>query len=165
MKKTWAQKLKDKETLHKVLQLEKRFPCYNGVHKMGVEEGETVVLVNPSEIIPIMAAVPRGKLISIREICRKIARSHGVKGCCTLTTGIFIMTIANAVEEAIAKGEQSILTRVPYWRTVKAEGFLNRKYPGGLEAHRRLLEGEGFDIISRGSNYQVTQFQEHVVQV
>ena len=53
------------------------------------------------------------------------------------------MTIANAVEEAAKEGED---LSVFYWRTLKSEGFLNEKYPGGVEAHKRLLEKEGFRV-------------------
>jgi hypothetical protein len=163
MKKTWAQKIEDKKTLPKVLKLEDQFPCYNAVHKMGVDAGDPVVMVNASEIVPLMANVPKGKLITIWEICRKIAKNHKVKGCCSLTTGIFIMSIANAVQEAIVKGDKSDLTRVPYWRTLKADGFLNEKYPGGVEVHKRLLEEEGYKIIPRGKKYQVADFEKYLV--
>jgi hypothetical protein len=40
MKKTWQEKLEDKPSFPKVLRLEKRFPCYNAVHKMGAEVGD-----------------------------------------------------------------------------------------------------------------------------
>ena len=158
MKKTWAEKLEDKKTLPKILKLEKRFPCYNAVHKMGANAGDPVILVNASEILPLMAQVPAGKLITIWEICKKIAASHQTKGCCSLVAGINIMSIANAVEEAIAKNDPSALTKIPYWRTLKADGFLNQKYPGGIEAHKQLLENEGFKIIARGKKYQVSNF-------
>jgi alkylated DNA nucleotide flippase Atl1 len=163
MKKTWVEKLEDKENLPKVLKLEKRFPCYNAVHKMGANAGDPVVLVNASEIIPIMSSVPKGKLITIREICQGIAKKYKVKGCCSLTTGIFIMTIANAAEEAISQGAESDLTKTPYWRTLKADGFLNEKYPGGLEVHRELLQKEGFKVIARGKKYQVADLEKYLI--
>ena len=84
----------------KVRKLEKGLPCYNTVHKTGAEAGDDIILVNPSEVVEIMKRVPRGKLITIVEICKKIAKQHNVKGCCSLTTGIFIITAANAAEEA-----------------------------------------------------------------
>jgi len=164
MKKTWIQKIEDKKTLPKVLKLEKHFPCYNAVHKMGANAGEPVVLVNASEIMPLMAKVPKGKLITIWEICREIAKNHKVKGCCSLTTGIFIMSIANAAEEAVAQGDKSDLAKIPYWRTLKADGFLNEKYPGGLEGHKKRLEKEGHKIIARGKKYQVADFEEYLLR-
>lgn len=161
MKKTWQQKLEDKASLPKVLRLEKRFPCYNAVHKMGAEVGDKVVLVNPSEVVEIMKQVPKGKLTTIVEICKTIARQHDVEACCSLTTGIFIMTAANAVEEANREGKS---LDIPYWRTLKADGFLNPKYPGGQEAHKKLLEQEGHRVIQKGKNLVVQDFQEHLLQ-
>jgi len=146
-RKSWQEKLRDKEGLPKILKLEQRFPCYNAVHKMGAAAGDPVILVNPGEVTDIMKRIPKGKLITIVEICKAIARTHRVKGCCSLTTGIFIMTAANAAEEAARQGKD---LGIPYWRTLKAEGFLNEKYPGGIRAHRRLLEKEGFTIEAKG---------------
>jgi hypothetical protein len=155
-KKSWQEKLEDKEGLPKILKLEKRFPCYNAVHKMGAEVGDEVVLVNPSEVVEIMKEVPRRRLVTIVEICKKIARKHKVKACCSLTTGIFIMTAANAAEEASKKGKD---LKIPYWRTLKADGFLNEKYPGGQEAQKKNLEDEGFKVIQKGKKYLVQNYQ------
>ncbi|HUX47871.1 MAG TPA: MGMT family protein [Dehalococcoidia bacterium] len=162
MKKTWQEKLKDKPSFPKVLRLEKEFPCYNAVHKMGAEAGDAVVLVNPSEVVEIMKQVPKGKLITIVEICKKIAKQHGVPACCTLTTGIFIMTAANAAEEASKEGKS---LDIPYWRTLKTDGFLNEKYPGGQEAHKRLLERENFRVIARGKKYQVDDYKKYLIKL
>ncbi len=161
-KKTWKEKLADKKGLPKILNLEQRFPCYNAVHKMGAEADDEVVLVNPSEVVEIMARVPKGKVTTIVEVCKQIAKKYGVKACCSLTTGIFIMTIANAAEES-KKGNQGV--NIPYWRTLKAGGFLNEKYPGGAEAHRRLLEKEGFKISQKGRKFVVSDWQKHLVVV
>jgi len=161
MKKTWQEKLTDKASLPKVLRLEKRFPCYNAVHKMGAEVGDEVVLVNPSEVVEIMKRVPKGKLTTTVEICKTIAKQHDVEACCSLTTGIFIMTAANAAEEAKRQGKS---LNIPYWRTLKADGFLNPKYPGGQEAQKKLLEQEGHRVIQKGKNLLVQDFQEYLLQ-
>jgi len=162
MKKTWQEKLIDKPSFPKVLRLEKGFPCYNAVHKTGAEAGDDVVLVNPSEVVEIMKQVPKGKLITIVEICKKIAKQHGVPACCTLTTGIFIMTAANAAEEASKEGKS---LDIPYWRTLKTDGFLNEKYPGGQESHKRLLERENFSVIARGKKYQVDDYEKYLMKL
>jgi len=159
-KKSWQEKLADKQGYPKILKLEKRFPCYNAVHKMGAEVGDEVVLVNPSEVIEIMKKVPKGKLITIVEICKNIAKNHKVKACCSLTTGIFIMTAANAAEEAAKQGKD---LNIPYWRTLKADGFLNEKFPGGAEAQKEKLENEGFKVIQKGKKYLVQNYQNFLV--
>jgi len=161
-KKTWQEKLGNKEGYPKVLKLEKRFPCYNAVHKMGAEEGDDIVLVNPDEVIEIMKKVPRGKLITIVEICKKIAGNHKVQGCCSLTTGIFIMIAANASEEAIREGKN---LNIPYWRTLKADGYLNEKYPGGVTDHQELLEKEGFTIIRKGKKAYVDNYMNCIFKL
>lgn len=159
-KKSWQEKLTDKKGLPKILKLKERFPCYNAVHKMGAEIGDEVVLVNPSEVVEIMRKVPEGKVITIVEICKQTAKEHGVKACCSLTTGIFIMTAANATEEAAKEGKS---LKIPYWRTLKAGGILNEKYPGGAEAHKKLLEKEGFKILQKGRKFVVNDYEKHLI--
>jgi alkylated DNA nucleotide flippase Atl1 len=159
-KKSWQEKLAEKKGYPKILKLEKRFPCYNAVHKMGAEIGDEIVLVNPGEVVEIMKKVPKGKLTTIVEICKKIAKKHKVKGCCSLTTGIFIMTAANAAEET-AKQDKSL--NIPYWRTLKADGFLNEKYPGGAEAQKEKLKNEGFMVMKKGKRYFVQNYQDSLV--
>ncbi|MEM2889014.1 MAG: MGMT family protein [Candidatus Bathyarchaeia archaeon] len=159
-RKSWQEKLADKNGFPKVLKLEKEFPCYNAVHKMGAELGDEVVLVNPSEVVEVMKNVPKGKLATIIEICKKIAQNHNVKGCCSLTTGIFIMAAANAAEEARKQGKD---LGVPYWRTLKADGSLNEKFPGGAEAQKELLENEGFNVIRKGRKFFVENYQRFLV--
>ena len=159
-KKSWQEKLSDKKGYPKILKLEKRFPCYNAVHRMGAEDGDEVVLVNPSEVVGIMEKVPKGKLTTIVEICRKIAKKHGVRGCCSLTTGIFITIAANAVEEAAGQGKN---LDIPYWRTLITDGFLNEKYPGGAVAQKIKLENEGFEVTQKGRKYLVQDYQNYLM--
>jgi alkylated DNA nucleotide flippase Atl1 len=159
-KKTWQEKLADKEGLPKFLKLERRLPCFNAVHKIGAEVGDYIVLVNPSEILESMKKVPFSKLTTIVEICKSIAKRYRVKGCCSLTTGIFIMTAAHAVEEA--KKENKDLD-IPYWRTLKADGYLNDKFPGGAESHKALLEKEGFKVVRTGKRFRVENYQTYLV--
>ena len=37
-----------------------------------------------------------------------------------------------------------------YWRTLKANGELNEKYPNGIEAQKEKLEAEGHIILQKG---------------
>ncbi len=161
-KKSWQEKLADKKNFPKILQLQKTFPCYNAVHKMGAEIGDDVVLANPSEIVALMKQVQKGQLITIVEICKALARKHRVTACCSLTTGIFIMTAAHAVEEAAQEGKT---LGIPYWRTLKADGFLNDKYPGGVCVQKKLLEQEGFVIRGKGKKFFVQDFDNYIVKV
>ncbi len=81
-----------------------------------------------------------------------------MKGCYTLATGVSIMTIANAVEEVAKEVKDS---SIPYRRTLKSEGFLNKKHPGGVEVHKRLLEKEGFRVRQKGKKCFMENYQNY----
>ncbi len=66
------------------------------------------------------------------------------------------MTVANAVEEAKKENRDF---EVPYWRTLKADGCLNEKFPGGAEFHRGLLEIKGFKVVKKGNRYCVENYE------
>ena len=124
---------------------------------MGAKPGDSVVLAPPLEVDAIMKKVPEGKLLTLKEICQKLAEKHKTQYCCTLTTGIFITTAANAAEEM--KGDTA------YWRTLKNNGELNKKYPGGVERQRRLLEQEGHEIINKGKRLFVKDYEEKLLEI
>lgn len=155
-KKSWQEKMQDKKNTPKVLELEKNFPCYSALAKMGAKQGDSVILVNPRDVEKIMKEVPEGKLITLKEICNKLAKEFNTDYCCTLTAAIFTMTAANAAEED--KNNYN-----PYWRTLKIGGFLNPKYPGGEQNHKRLLEKEGFRVVKKGRNYRVVDFEKYLM--
>jgi hypothetical protein len=156
-KKTWQQKLEDNKNFPKELTLGPDFPCYRALKKMGAEPGDSVVLAPGLEVDTIMKTVPEGKLITIKEICEKLAKKHRTKYCCTLTTGIFIMTAANAAEET--------QSGTPYWRTLKSDGELNNKYPGGIERQKRLLEREGHTVITKGKRSFVKDHEKRLINM
>ncbi len=154
-RKSWKEKLEDSKNFPKILEFDPKFPCGRALEKMGAKPGDSVVLAPPLEVNEIMKKVPKRKLITLNEICMKLAKRHKTKYCCTLTTGIFVMTAANATEETKSD--------VPYWRTIKNTGELNQKYPGGAERHKKLLEKEGHTVIKRGKRYYVKDFEEKLI--
>ena len=53
--------------------------------------------------------------------------------------------------------------QTPYWRTLKANGELNPKYPGGMEAQKEMLEKEGHTIVQKGRTnikYYVKDYEQ-----
>ena len=51
----------------------------------------------------------------------------------------------------------------PYWRTLKANGELNPKYPGGVQAQKARLEAEGHTILQKGRTnirYYVKDYEQ-----
>ena len=64
---------------------------------------------------------------------------------------------AHAAEEAFAAGEKII---TPYWRTVKKDGELNPKYPGGLPALEKKLAAEGHGFVRKGARVLVANLDK-----
>ena len=129
-----------------------------GIKKWG---GETMIIAPPLYYDKIMASVPKGKLITTNEIRKKIACDNSVDITCPLTAGIFI----NIVAWASYQRSESI---TPYWRTLKSNGELNPKYPGGLEEPKRILESEGFKILKKGNKnikYYVDNYQDYLYNI
>jgi alkylated DNA nucleotide flippase Atl1 len=154
LRKSWREKLVDDKGLPKVEEI---------TDKMSKKWGTgTVVIPAPREVDEVMKRVPRGKLITINEIRGLLAKKHGATIGCPITTGIFAWIAAHAAEEEAAEGRKSI---TPYWRTLKAGGVINEKYPGGVEGQRRLLEEEGHKIVKKGRKYLVADYEKYLVEL
>jgi alkylated DNA nucleotide flippase Atl1 len=104
----------------------------------------TVVIPAPLEVDALMRQVPKGKVVTVNRLRAALARRHGATIGCPITTGIFAWIAAHAAVEAQAQGRKRV---TPWWRTLKAEGELNPKFPGGVEAQARLLRAEGHAIL------------------
>ena len=71
------------------------------------------------------------------------AKTNGADFTDPVTAGIFVSSAAWA-------SHQRAENETPYWRTLKANGELNPKYPGGVEEQRVKLEAEGHTVIQKG---------------
>ena len=96
-----------------------------------------------------MKRVPRGRLITVNEIRNALARKHGATLGCPITTGIFAMIAAHVAREELGEGGARV---TPYWRTLKSDGEINPKYPGGIGEQKTRLESEGHRVIRKGRN-------------
>lgn len=134
-RKTWREKLADNKGLPRVGKVEGRMTKRWGAG--------TMVVPAPMEVDEIMRRVPKGRVTTINQIRAALAQKHGVNFACPITTGIFVWIAAHAAEEAAAEGKKRI---TPWWRTLKGEGELNPKYPGGIAAQTARLKAEGIEI-------------------
>lgn len=108
--------------------------------------GERMFFAPPLAYDEVMRRVPFGKLLSVGHIREYFARKNGADFTDPITAGIFVSIAAWASSQ-----RESDIT--PYWRTLKANGELNPKYPGGVEAQARRLEAEGHEIVRRGRTH------------
>lgn len=121
-----------------------------------------MVIPAPVEVDQLMRKVPRGKLTTINEIRQALATKHQATIGCPMNTGIFAWIAANAAEEQKLQGKTDI---TPYWRTLKVNGLINEKYPGGSVAQTVLLEQEGHVIVRKGKNCFVKDYEKAVIRL
>lgn len=110
----------------------------------------------PSAYDQAMKQVPEGKVTTVGDIRAFFARKSGADFTEPITAGAFISIAAWA-------SAQRDCDFTPYWRTLKANGELNPKYPGGVLAQKEKLEAEGHTVITRGRTnirYYVEDFEE-----
>ncbi len=123
--------------------------------------GERMYFAPPTAYDEVMKKIPRGKLITVGMIREYFAKSNDADFTDPITAGIFVSIAAWA-------SYQRTEDETPYWRTLKANGELNEKYPGGTEAQKARLEAEGHTVITRGRKnikYYVKDFEDSLYQL
>lgn len=117
--------------------------------------GNRMYFAPPLDYDRVMKAIPYGRVITVGEIRAYFAKQSGADFTEPITAGIFVSIAAWASHQRT--GDET-----PYWRTLKANGELNEKYPGGIEAQREKLEAEGHTIVSKGrknTRYYVRNYE------
>ncbi len=123
--------------------------------------GDRMYFAPPIAYDEVMKKIPYGKLITVGEIRDYFARKSGTDFTEPITAGIFVSIAAWA-------SYQRNTDETPYWRTLKANGELNPKYPGGVESQKKLLESEGHTIIQKGRTnirYYVKDYEKYLYDV
>ncbi|MDO4168962.1 MAG: MGMT family protein [Lachnospiraceae bacterium] len=105
--------------------------------------GDKMYFAPPIDYDQVMKRIPYGKVITVGKIREYFAKLNGADFTEPITAGIFVSIAAWA-------SYQRIDDETPYWRTLKANGELNPKYPEGIEAQKEKLEAEGHIIIQKG---------------
>lgn len=118
--------------------------------------GSRMYFAPPADYDAVMKRVPCGKLLTVGKIREHFAALNGADFTDPITAGIFVSIAAWA-------SHQRAEDQTPYWRTLKANGELNPKYPGGIEAQKEKLEAEGHTILQKGRKnlkYFVKDFEK-----
>ncbi len=150
-RKSWQEKLMDSKDFPRVEKITPKMSKYWG--------RGTVVIPKPIEVDEIMRKVPKGKLITINQIRTILAKRHGATISCPICTGIFASIAAHAAEESATGGKKNT---TPFWRTLKEDGVINPKYPGGAEAQKKILEKEGHKVVKKGKDHVVVDFEKYL---
>lgn len=145
--KSWREKLARDNGLPKVAKLDAVQAARFG--------GKTLAIPAPREVDALMRTVPHGRVTTINELRAAVAKKHRAAAGCPMTTGIFSCLAARAAAEAFLTGEREV---TPYWRTLKKDGELNPKFPGGVAGLKRKLAAEGHRFEQRGARTVVKDF-------
>ncbi len=105
--------------------------------------GSRMYFAPPIDYDRVMRLVPYGKLLTVGAIREHFAKQNGADFTEPITAGVFVSIAAWA-------SFQRTHDKTPYWRTLKAGGELNPKYPGGVEAQKEMLEREGHVVLQKG---------------
>jgi len=136
-RKSWREKLENPpEGLPKVVDI----PVEWG-KRMG---GRKILVPTPLLVDGQIRKVKKGKLVTVNQIRKKLAKDFKAESTCPMTTGIFLRIISEVAEEDRRNGKKRI---APYWRVVKNDGSLNPKFPGGVKAQAARLKEEGHKIV------------------
>lgn len=105
--------------------------------------GNRMYFAPPIEYDKVMKTIPYGKLTTVGAIRDYFAGLSGADFTEPITAGIFISIAAWA-------SFQRETDQTPFWRTLKSNGELNEKYPGGAPAQKEMLEKEGHTVFEKG---------------
>ena len=105
--------------------------------------GSRMYFAPPIDYDRVMRQIPYGKVITVGKIREHFAKLNGADFTEPITAGVFVSIAAWASFQRA--GDET-----PWWRTLRANGELNPKYPGGMEAQKEKLEAEGHCIIQKG---------------
>lgn len=135
-KKDFNAMLKDGKDMPKIVEITDE----KSIDKYG---GRRMFFAPPLDYDAVMRRVPGGKVITVGDIREYFAAQNDADFTDPITAGIFCSIAAWA-------SFQRADDKTPYWRTLKAKGELNPKYPGGVEEQKKLLEAEGHTVIKKG---------------
>lgn len=106
---------------------------------------------SPNTVASIIKKIPKGRVITIDALCKKLAKKFKTEIACPATTE---KSLCLAATESVTKN-----THLPYWRVLKKNGELIRKLPNGIEGHAASLVKEGHKIVSTSKSKSLKDFE------
>ena len=154
----------EKKDFNAMLNDSKDMPKFQTItDKKSIEKygGDKMYFSPPIDYDRVMRRVPFGKLLTVGKIREYFAKQNGADFTEPITAGVFVSIVAWA-------SFQRAENKTPYWRTLKANGELNAKFPGGIEAQKELLEQEGHTVIQKGRTnirYYVKDYEKSLFEL
>ena len=149
-KKTWFEKLHNNaDRLPEIKEIDSE----KLIQRVGAGK---MVIPAPLKINELMASVPRGMVITTAQMCDYFNNKYGAVYTCPLCMGLFANIVAGYSNH---QKEQGVEQYTHYWRTLKKDGEINPKFPGGIGSQIELLIAEGHRIKQKGKRFFVEDFK------
>jgi alkylated DNA nucleotide flippase Atl1 len=123
---------------HEIIEADEKLAKAWGAGKM--------LIATPQLVDEVISSIPAGKVMTVAQLRKALARKFDADYACPLTTGIFWRIVAEKVEEDRANGTEN---HSPYWRVVYDDGKMNDKLPGGILSQAERLSKEGVRLIEK----------------
>ena len=119
--KTWHEKLHCGKVPH-TKQIEKSFA--------GIPAGAQMYISTPLEIDAYLKRIPRGMVVTPKQMRTDLAAANKADHTCPVSTGIFLRIASEAAFEVHRQGEV-ISAITPFWRVVEPDSDLAKKLACG----------------------------------
>ncbi len=124
-----------------------------------VEDGRSggrLLLPTPLLVAEVVAAIPRGQVMTLGRLRAVLAERFGADRTCPLMTGMFATILAGAVGEDLAQRRRP---RWPVWRLVRDDGPLHPKWPLDPLYRATRLREEGVRLTRRNGHWAAIDTQ------
>lgn len=119
--------------------------------------GSRLLLPTPLLVGEVVAAIPRGRVMTLGQLRRALAARFDADSTCPLMTGMFATILAGAVVEDISQRRKP---RWPIWRLVRDDGTLHPKWPLDPLYRATLLRQEGVRLTRRNGHWAALDTQQ-----
>lgn len=114
--------------------------------------GGSLLLPTPRLVAETVAAIPRGRVMTIGQLRRALAERFEADSTCPLMTGMFATILAGAVVEDLSQRRKP---RWPIWRLVRDDGALHPKWPLDALYRAAMLRQEGVRLTRCNGHWAV----------
>ena len=106
---------------------------------------------SPDTVASVIKKIPKGRVATLDTVCKRLANNFKTEVACPATTE---KSLCIAATKSVEKN-----MNLPYWRVLKKNGELIRKFPNGIEGHAENLVKEGHKIVSTSKSKGVEGFE------
>jgi hypothetical protein len=92
----------------------------------GMRAGQMMLIPSPKMLDTFIRAIPSGKAVDMATMRTQLAKQNRAEVSCPVTTGIFLRVVAEAANEAHAKGTP-ISKITPVWRVIDSKAAILKK--------------------------------------